>query len=244
MGTQNHVSRLTWKNVSARLAAGAAAILPIGAGAKQHGVHLPMDTDQIQAEWFAKELANKFDALVWPTLTYGHYPAFVAYAGSVSLSEHCFETVVCEVAQSLVTFGARAVWILNTGLSTIAPIDRALTLVRPAGCCRHLSLYSGAQYRRVVSNIGEQPHGSHADEIETSIMLAISPGSVNMQRAEDSPPLDGALKPGPLTPADARSPNYSASGSFGNPTFASEAKGRFLVEAILLDLTTAILGPK
>ena len=71
MGTQNHVSRLTWKNVSARLAAGAAAILPIGAGAKQHGVHLPMDTDQIQAEWFAQELANKFDALVWPTLTYG-----------------------------------------------------------------------------------------------------------------------------------------------------------------------------
>ena len=54
MGTQNHVSRLTWKNVSARLAAGAAAILPIGAGAKQHGVHLPMATDQIQAEWFRK----------------------------------------------------------------------------------------------------------------------------------------------------------------------------------------------
>ena len=32
---------------------GAAAILPIGAAAKQHGFHLPLNTDRIQAEWLA-----------------------------------------------------------------------------------------------------------------------------------------------------------------------------------------------
>ena len=50
---------LTWDQVKARLAGGAAAILPIGAGAKQHGLHMPMATDQLFAEYFARALATR-----------------------------------------------------------------------------------------------------------------------------------------------------------------------------------------
>jgi creatinine amidohydrolase len=87
LGASKHeVAGLTWDQVRERLAAGSAAILPIGAGAKQHGLHMPMATDQLFAEYFSRALAERIDALIWPTLTYGFYPAFVAYAGSVSLS--------------------------------------------------------------------------------------------------------------------------------------------------------------
>src|SRR5262245_36655203 len=102
-----------------RLAAGAAAILPIGAGAKEHGLHMPMATDAIFANYFAHALARKTDALIWPTLTYGAYPAFVAYAGSVSLSDATFAAVVTEIVDALIGFGARRVLVLDTGLSTI-----------------------------------------------------------------------------------------------------------------------------
>ncbi|MGZ8401528.1 MAG: creatininase family protein [Methyloceanibacter sp.] len=94
----HEVAGLTWDQVKARLYAGAAAILPIGARSKQHGLHMPMATDQVFAAYFARALqvfaayfaralADRIDALIWPTLTYGAHPAFVAYAGSVSLSD-------------------------------------------------------------------------------------------------------------------------------------------------------------
>ena len=51
---RNFIECLTWDEVARRIAAGAAAILPIGAAAKQHGFHLPLNTDRIQAEWFAE----------------------------------------------------------------------------------------------------------------------------------------------------------------------------------------------
>jgi creatinine amidohydrolase len=81
---QNFVACLTWDEVASRLREGAAALLPIGAGSKQHGLHMPMGTDQVQAEWFAARLSERIDALIWPTLTYGLYPAFIAYDVSIS----------------------------------------------------------------------------------------------------------------------------------------------------------------
>src|ERR1700730_1452324 len=81
---RNFIERLTWDDVGRRIAGGSAAILPIGAAAKQHGFHLPLNADRIQAEYFAARLTERVDALVWPTVTYGYYPAFVEYAGSSS----------------------------------------------------------------------------------------------------------------------------------------------------------------
>ncbi len=92
--TDRHlIERLTWDEVARRLENGAAAILPIGAAAKQHGFHLPMNTDRVQAEWLAARLADRIDALIWPTVAYGYYPAFAEYAGSSSLSAPVFEAV-------------------------------------------------------------------------------------------------------------------------------------------------------
>ena len=47
---RNFVEHMRWDEVARRIARGAAAILPIGAAAKQHGLHLPLNTDRIQAE--------------------------------------------------------------------------------------------------------------------------------------------------------------------------------------------------
>ena len=98
---QHFVDGLTWDQVAQRLSNGASAILPAGSGCKQHGLHLPMGTDRMQAEWFAAQLSAKIDALVWPTLTYGFYPAFLEYPGSVSLSFETQKDVVMQVARSI-----------------------------------------------------------------------------------------------------------------------------------------------
>ena len=237
MGTDtdcHFIERMHWDDVARRIKDGAVAILPIGAAAKQHGFHLPLNTDRVQAEWLAGRMAEKVDALVWPTLTYGHYPAFVEYAGSSSLSISTFEALVREIAGQILGGGCTRLLVLNTGMSTLAPVDRALARLA-SDRVKHLWIHGGPRYPRLVKQLSEQGHGSHADEMETSLMLALAPHLVDMTRAEAS----SALKqetPGALTPSDPSSPNYSRSGSFGDPTRATAAKGETLLAAMLDDL--------
>jgi creatinine amidohydrolase len=237
---RNFVEHLTWNEVASRIANGAAAILPVGAGAKQHGFHLPMNTDRIQAEWLATRIANGFDGLIWPTVSYGHYPAFVDYAGSISLSAPTFESLIREIALGVLSHRCRKLLVLDTGISTIAPVDRALAQL-DRGNALHLKVHDGPRYRHAATRLAGQSHGSHADELETSIMLALTPHLVDRAKAEASPPLTHET-PGPLTPSDPTSPNYSRSGSFGDPTLATEAKGEILLAAMLDDIVEQASG--
>ncbi len=235
----HEVAGLTWDKIKDRLAGGAAAILPIGAAAKQHGLHMPMSTDQQFADYFARALAERIDALIWPTLTYGFYPAFVAYAGSVSLSGATFQATVTEIADALIGFGARRLLILDTGLSTIAPVDAAIIAARDPSRIRHLKVFAGPRFEATVRALQRQPYGSHADEMETSLMLAIAPEWVDMTRAEPMPFSPNGPSLGALSPDDPSAPNYAPSGSFGDPTLASAAKGSRVLAAIIEDMVEA-----
>jgi creatinine amidohydrolase len=237
------IERMSWDEVARRIANGAAAILPIGAGAKEHGFHLPMNTDRIQAEWLAGQIASRIDSLIWPTVTYGYYPAFVGYAGSATLSETTFETVIGEIGTSILKFGCRALLLLDTGISTRAPIDRALARLE-SDRVEHLKIHEGPRYREAAARLSEQSYGSHADELETSVILALAPDLVQMSRAEASPAAARDAS-GPLTPIDSSSPNYSRSGSYGDPTLATRAKGEILLAAMVEDMSeqaVAFLG--
>ena len=241
---RHFVEHMTWDQVARRIGEGAAAILPIGAGAKQHGFHLPMNTDRILAESLAARIADRIDSLIWPTVTYGYYPAFVDYAGSISLSAPVFESVIEQIAAGIIGHGCRALLVLDTGISTLAPVDRALAQLGSPNAV-HLKVHDGPRYRRAAEKLAEQSHGSHADELETSLMLALVPHLVDMSRAEASPALKHEM-PGPLTHRDSASPNYSRSGSFGDPTLATRAKGEILLTAMVDDMveqvTTFVAG--
>ena len=234
--SKHDVAWLAWDAVKPRLEAGAAAILPIGAGAKQHGLHMPMATDQVFAEHFSRMLAERIDALIWPTLSYGVYPAFAAYAGSVSLSGGIFQPVVTEIVDALIGFGATRALILNTGLSTIEPVEAAISASRRPDRVRHLKVFAGSRFEETARALKQQPYGSHADEMETSLMLAMAPELVDMTRAAPSPFSPTGPHLGALSPDDSSSPNYAPSGSFGDPTLASAEKGKRLLDAILADL--------
>ena len=233
------VADLTWDVVAERLKGGAAALLPIGAGAKQHGLHMTMATDQVFAEYFAGVVAEETNALIWPTLTYGAYPAFVAYAGSARLSDATFQSAVKEIANALLGFGAQRVLILDTGISTLAPVEAAIKATSDPSRIRHLKVFAGPHFVETAKGLQQQPYGSHADEIETSLMLAIAPGLVDLTRAKASLVSPGGPQRGPLSPSDPNSPNYSPSGSFGDPTLASAEKGKTILAAIVADLMEA-----
>lgn len=220
-----------------RLARGAHAVLPIGAAAKEHGRHLPLATDYLQAQWLAQAVADVRDVAIWPTLSYGYYPVFVDYPGSVSLGRATFIAVLDEILHCMVQAGAQRIAVLNTGISTIAPCAEVLAARATTPPARLVNVYSGARLARARAAIEEQSWGGHADEMETSLMLAIDPESVDMAQATPAPV---RFDHGRFNRCDPDAPNYSPSGATGDPTRASRAKGERLLAALLDDVLEAL----
>ncbi len=231
------VADASWPQVERALAAGGVAALPIGAAAKEHGLHLPLNTDYRQAEWLARQLADAAPVVVWPTLAYGYYPVFVDYPGSISLERGTFCGVVQEVLAGIARAGARSCVILNTGISTIAPLEEAIRRDYEGMAVALINVYAGPRFTRVSKEIEEQPFGGHADEIETSLMLALHPEGVDMTRATPAP---APIRRGLFNRRDPHGPNYSPSGVNGDPTRATPEKGRLLAAAMRADVLEAI----
>ncbi len=225
------VAPLSWAEVDRRIADGAIGVLPVGAGAKEHGRHLPMNTDQIQVEWLAQRITERFEVLVWPTVSYGHYPAFSEYPGSCSLSEHTFAAMVRDILSGIYRHRLQTVVILNTGVSTKTTLARVSAELPGSHV---INVYDAPCFVQLTNSALGQRHGGHADERETSLMLAIDTDVVDMNQAVA---WDRPLQDGPLRRHDRNDPNYSPAGVTGDPTLASREKGRMLLDAMLNDIS-------
>jgi len=124
-GKTNSVSldTLTWVEAEQAFKNYEVVLLALGASTKEHGPHLPLKTDYLMAEYFKERVAEEMPVVVLPTLQYGHYPAFLEYPGSISLEAETFEHVVIDICRSMNGYGLRKFYILNTGISTLRPLQ-------------------------------------------------------------------------------------------------------------------------
>ena len=79
----------------------AVVVIPLGAGSKEHGPHLPLATDYLQAEAYAKEIALQRNVIITPIVSYGFYPAFLKYPGSTSINFATATNTVVQIVRSL-----------------------------------------------------------------------------------------------------------------------------------------------
>ncbi len=221
------LAELTWVEAEKVLTPESVVVLPLGAASKEHGPHLRLDNDLRMAEYLKRRVLEAADVVVAPTIPYHFYPSFLEYPGSTHLTFETARDVVVDIVCSLAGYGPRRFYVLNTGVSTIRPLKASAELLREEGILLHYTNIlevAGAAEERVR----EQVRGTHADEIETSMMLYIAPDRVDMSRAvrEDNPRGEGGLtrRPGGRG-------TYSASGVWGDPTLATVEKGRVVVEA-------------
>jgi len=221
---------MPWPEAEKLLGAERVVVLPLGAGSKEHGPHLLLGNDQLLADGLAARVLQSRPVAMLPTLTYGFYPAFLEYPGSVSLSFETQRDVVMQVARSIARYGPRRFYVLNTGVSTARPLKAAADALAGEGILMRFTdiVQAGGAAEAAVR---KEKAGTHADEIETSIMLYLAPSSVRMEKAV----ADGLVeRAGPLTrdPASATG-HVSPSGVFGDPTLADWRKGREVSEAIV-----------
>lgn len=64
-------------------------------------------------------------------------------------------------------------------------------------------------------------------------MLAIAPDVIDLRKAQVARQYVRDSGDGPLDPPDPHSRNYAPSGRYGDPTSASEAKGKLILDAIM-----------
>lgn len=218
----------TWVEAEALLTPATIMLLPLGAAAKEHGPHMWLSTDRILAEYLTQQVCERAEVVVAPMLTYNYYPAFVEYPGSVSLRLETARDLLIDICRSLAAFGPRRFYVLNTGVSTVRALAPAAEMLAAESLILHYTNLP-ALLGPIEHAIAEQAGGSHADEIETSILLAIAPETVTMARAiRDYHPA-----PGPLTRHPDRDGAYSASGIYGDPTLATAEKGHLVLDALV-----------
>jgi creatinine amidohydrolase len=226
---------MTWVQAETFLTRDTVVVVPLGAAAKEHGPHLQLNNDWIIAEYLKRRVLAVSAVVVAPTVGYHFYPAFVEYPGSVSLRAETARDLTVDICTSLAAFGPRRFYVLNTGVSTRRPLAAAREVLASAGIALEYTDIAQAG-RDSVEGIVEQQGGTHADEIETSMMLYIAPDTVDMSRAAcDFHPGEGRFTRQPGTPGI-----YSPTGIYGDPTLATREKGERLVEAMVRSILADI----
>jgi len=176
---------LTWPEVNEAVEMGKIPIIPTGA-VEQHGHHLPLKVDHLCANAVATEAARlkaEF-ALVLPPVSYGYVHHVMDFPGSINIHHEHFIQYVLGITKSLAYHGFKKMIILNGHGSNHNLVDMVSrrTIVETDASCTFTSWW---QLLKVNPGFDEKwresvfPGGcSHAGELETSMLMYLSPDSV------------------------------------------------------------------
>ena len=233
---------LTWPEAKAWIDRDAPFILPIGAASKEHGAHLPLKTDWLLARDLSRRVIAELPVVAAPVVGFGYYPAFVNYPGSQHIDADLFYRLLKTLLSKLMDDGVKNLAVINTGVST-EPTVRLVSrdLYQERGIRVHTA---DIRFLGKRSEAGmQQKLGGHGDESETSMILAIEPGSVRMDRAVVDyghaldQPKTVFYVPTIFNGDPASGPDYSVMGVRGDPTLATAEKG----EAILSEMARELV---
>ncbi len=232
--------RSAWTDVAAHLRdTTSIAILPFGA-LEQHGPQLPLGTDTATAAEVARRLAERLDAVLLPPIHYGDTWNNAGYVGTLSLSPATVTAIAVDLGRALADSGAELFVVINGDWGNRNPLAAAMRVLAVEGRIRAIALdYPGmdAAIEQVRESRGAAPGLNHAEEAETSIMLAIDPDSVHRDRFAPSYPefpSDFGIRPMQLH-------SFSETGVFGDPTTATAVKGEAILAATV-EASMAVLA--
>ncbi len=165
------------------------AILPLGA-TEQHGPHLPLETDTIIAgamgSMVIDRLPDAIDALLLDVEPVGYSPEHMDFPGSKTLA---FDEAINRwigIGEEAHRNGVDKLLMLNAHGGN-SPL---MTIVAQELRVRFNMLAVATSWTRFIKDsplISAREHviGIHGGEIETSIMLALRPELVDMEKAEN-----------------------------------------------------------
>lgn len=251
MATETEWMRLTAEELRARAAEDALVIVPV-ASLEQHGPHMATGVDIVLAGGVAARTAARIaeagmPVVVTPTVWSGLAEHHMEFGGTVTLDYESFAGVLRGIVKSAARHGFRRVMLLNGhGGNAEAVMVAASEFTIEFG----IKVAAGTYWHmvpEVIAPILERQHGlMHACEAETSMMLALRPDSVRMDRLPEAHgPMSTRVEGQPTGLALRRSFRaISGTGVIGDARAATAGKGEALLAAISGRIAELLLNPK
>lgn len=225
------------------------AILPVAA-TEQHGPHLPLNVDSALVDGVVQaalpHIPSDVPALFLPTQAVGLSPEHAAFAGTLTLKAETTLRVWTELAECVAAAGVRKLVLLNSHGGQVGLMD---VVARDLRARLGMLVYSvnwfglplvglAGEDVNALFSAHEHRFGIHAGDMETSMMLALSPGLVDMAQAqnfastsEDRARKFSILGNGKSAKLGWQMQDYNAAGAVGNAAAASAEKGRTVLDA-------------
>ena len=183
------LAELGWPDVEKYLRHDDRLILVVGS-TEQHGRHMTFASDVWQPWDIALRLSERTGVLLAPPLNYGMSLHHLGFPGSLSLRPQTLAAVIVDLLESAYEHGFRHILLLNGHGGNTAAIQVALAEALhelPRLEVRQEEWWQVPEVKAVLKAAFPDQVAGHADMGETSVVMAIRPDVVRLDRAEYSP---------------------------------------------------------
>ena len=214
-----------------------AAMLPVGA-TEQHGPQLGCGMDAEIASQLCRTVAEQTGVALLPTLPYGcSIGHSKRWPGTLALQPKTLIDLVKEIGDWVFASGYKRLFIINAHVTNFAPLRCALEMLRAEHDGFMVAVINTASISdRVREKHFQDADDWHANEAETSLMMALNAKMVRPDRIADSDDPDRTQNCVFSHPVNRTSSN----GVTGSPSMATAAKGEQLFKWMVEDLSSTV----
>lgn len=210
-------------------------VFPFGT-VEEHGRHLPLNTDSFIIQEALKIVAKKKKFFLAPIVYYGVCTTTKNHPGTISITPETLRRLSFDLVIEAYKKGLRNFLLISGhggSLHMSALKETAEILIEKLKGIK-IAVFSPYDLLwKELSEIAETPNDSHAGELETSMMLYLSPELVKGRAPEEYP-----MIPKPFSVKD--KVKYWPGGVWGNPKKASAEKGKKAIK-LMTDKIAEIL---
>ena len=231
-------SQLTWAELPAKIAeANQAAILPIGA-TEQHGPHMGCGMDYVLADTLCSAVSTVTNVPMLPTMPYG---CSIGHSqrcpGTLAIQPITLINMMKDIGDWAYHSGIRRLFIVNTHVTNAAPLRCALEMLRAEHDDMMVTVINSAHISERVRQFHHADGDDwHANDAETSLMLATAPHMVRSELlnfADDPDRTEGLVFSHPVN-------RTSTNGVTGTPSISTTEKGQEWFQWMVEDLSKLI----
>ena len=230
--------QMTWQEVGQLVDEGMdCAMLPVGA-TEQHGPHMGCGMDAEIALQLCRAVAAETDVALLPTLPYGcSIGHSQRWPGTLALQPKTMIDLVKQIGDWVYASGFRRLFIINTHVTNFASLRCALEMLRAEHDGFMVAVINSASIsQRVREQHFHDADDWHANDAETSLMMALNPAMVRDDLIVDSDDEDRTTDCVFSHPVNRTSSN----GVTGKPSLASREKGEQLFAWMVEDLSAIV----
>jgi creatinine amidohydrolase len=241
------MEEMTWPEVRDAADAGLPVVLPVGA-TEQHGPHLPLNTDCLIPVGIAREVATRLPLVIAPPIRFGAKSRPLSgggesFPGTLSLAGHTLIDTLRDVLSALARAGFERICVQNWHYENSGYLWEACDLtsdkhpaVRFVVLDRPLPEFTPEQLTELFPGGFPGWNVEHAASMETSLMLALHPELVRVDRIAD----DAATRRPTWEVVPAPPEIVPRSGVLWRPSEGSAEIGRLYLAAAADRLETAL----